>query len=126
MLKWLQANALGTYLFTRRNGELVGEDAVGNHYYREERPGLAHRAALGGLRGRHRVSTAAWSRRVGMAGSSHCGEKAAKRGSATDQALGKGASAQSERLARRLRAARARAARRSARRATGDYEAWRP
>ena len=35
MLKWLRSNTLGTYLFTRRHGELVGEDDVGNHYYRE-------------------------------------------------------------------------------------------
>ena len=35
MLKWLRSNTLGTYLFTRRKGELVGEDAAGNHYYRE-------------------------------------------------------------------------------------------
>lgn len=35
MLKWLRANNLGTFLFTRRHGELVGEDAAGNRYYRE-------------------------------------------------------------------------------------------
>lgn len=35
MLKWLRANTLGTYLFTRRRGELVGEDEFGNRYYRE-------------------------------------------------------------------------------------------
>ena len=35
MLKWLRSNTLGTYLFTRRHGELVGEDAAGNRYYRE-------------------------------------------------------------------------------------------
>ena len=35
MLKWLRSNNLGTYLFTRRHGELVGEDAAGNRYYRE-------------------------------------------------------------------------------------------
>ena len=34
VLKWLQANTLGTYLFTRRNGLLVGEDSFGNRYYR--------------------------------------------------------------------------------------------
>lgn len=36
MLKWLRANTLGTYLFTRRRGELVGEDERGNKYYREK------------------------------------------------------------------------------------------
>lgn len=36
MLKWLRANTLGTYLFTRRRGELVGEDEFGNKYYREK------------------------------------------------------------------------------------------
>ena len=35
MLKWLRANALGTYLFTRRRGVLVGEDEFGNRYFRE-------------------------------------------------------------------------------------------
>lgn len=35
MWKWLHANALGTYLFTRRKGELVGQDELGNRYYRE-------------------------------------------------------------------------------------------
>ena len=35
MLKWLRGNALGTYLFTRRKGESVGEDEFGNRYYRE-------------------------------------------------------------------------------------------
>lgn len=35
MLKWLRANTLGTYLMTRRKGELVGEDEFGNKYYRE-------------------------------------------------------------------------------------------
>ena len=35
MLKWLRANTLGTYLFTRRKGVLVGEDELGNKYYRE-------------------------------------------------------------------------------------------
>ena len=35
MLKWLRANTLGTYLFTRRRGEFVGEDEFGNKYYRE-------------------------------------------------------------------------------------------
>ena len=35
MLKWLRANNLGTFLFTRRHGELVGEDTAGNRYYRE-------------------------------------------------------------------------------------------
>jgi NADH:ubiquinone oxidoreductase subunit len=33
--KWLRSNTLGTYLFTRRKGELVGEDEFGNRYYRE-------------------------------------------------------------------------------------------
>ena len=36
MLKWLRANTLGTYLLTRCKGELVGEDAFGNRYYREQ------------------------------------------------------------------------------------------
>lgn len=35
MWKWLHANALGTYLLTRRKGELVGQDELGNRYYRE-------------------------------------------------------------------------------------------
>lgn len=35
MLKWLRNNALGTWLFTRRRGEPVGEDESGNCYYRE-------------------------------------------------------------------------------------------
>jgi NADH:ubiquinone oxidoreductase subunit len=35
VLKWLRANTLGTYLFTRRKGVLVGEDEFGNKYYRE-------------------------------------------------------------------------------------------
>ena len=34
MLKWLRANTLGTYLLTRLQGELVGEDDAGNRYYR--------------------------------------------------------------------------------------------
>ena len=37
MLKWLRNNALGTYLLTLRFGELVGEDEVGNRYYRRRR-----------------------------------------------------------------------------------------
>jgi len=39
MLKWLQANTLGTYLLTRFRGSLVGEDDHGNRYYRQQRPG---------------------------------------------------------------------------------------
>ena len=39
MLKWLQANTLGTYLLTRFRGSLVGQDDQGNRYYRQERPG---------------------------------------------------------------------------------------
>jgi NADH:ubiquinone oxidoreductase subunit len=35
VLKWLRANTLGTYLFTRRRGTFVGEDEFGNKYYRE-------------------------------------------------------------------------------------------
>jgi NADH:ubiquinone oxidoreductase subunit len=35
VLHWLRDNALGTFLFTRRKGELVGEDEFGNRYYRE-------------------------------------------------------------------------------------------
>lgn len=35
MLRWLSFNRLGTYLLTRRRGELVGEDDRGNTYYRE-------------------------------------------------------------------------------------------
>lgn len=35
--KWLTNNRLGTHLFTRRRGEKVGEDALGNVYYRERR-----------------------------------------------------------------------------------------
>ena len=35
MLKWLSFNTLGTYLFTRFRGEFVGQDEVGNRYYRE-------------------------------------------------------------------------------------------
>ena len=35
MLRWLQFNNLGTHLFTKRHGELVGEDEFGNRYYRE-------------------------------------------------------------------------------------------
>ena len=35
MLRWLQFNNLGTHLFTRRRGELVGEDEQGNRYYKE-------------------------------------------------------------------------------------------
>lgn len=35
LLEWLKDNRLGTYLFTRRRGELVGEDEYGNRYYRE-------------------------------------------------------------------------------------------
>ncbi|MEZ5858664.1 MAG: NADH-ubiquinone oxidoreductase subunit NDUFA12 family protein [Geminicoccaceae bacterium] len=38
-LKWLTDNRLGTHLFTRWRGERVGEDALGNVYYR--RPGAA-------------------------------------------------------------------------------------
>jgi NADH:ubiquinone oxidoreductase subunit len=34
LLKWLSFNALGTYLMTRFQGELVGEDEIGNRYYR--------------------------------------------------------------------------------------------
>ncbi len=34
-LKWLTNNRLGTHLFTQRRGEKVGEDALGNTYYRE-------------------------------------------------------------------------------------------
>ncbi len=34
MLRWLSYNRLGTHLFTRRRGELVGEDEFGNRYYR--------------------------------------------------------------------------------------------
>ena len=35
LLKWLSFNALGTYLFTRFQGVLVGEDEIGNRYYRQ-------------------------------------------------------------------------------------------
>ncbi len=35
VMKWLRANSLGTYLFTRWRGEFVGEDELGNRYYRE-------------------------------------------------------------------------------------------
>ena len=35
VFEWLKDNRLGTYLFTRRRGELVGEDEYGNRYYRE-------------------------------------------------------------------------------------------
>lgn len=34
-LKWLTNNRLGTHLFTRRRGEKVGEDSLGNIFYRE-------------------------------------------------------------------------------------------
>ncbi|HET6469196.1 MAG TPA: NADH:ubiquinone oxidoreductase subunit NDUFA12 [Geminicoccaceae bacterium] len=34
-MRWLQFNTLGTYLMTRRWGELVGEDEFGNRYYRQ-------------------------------------------------------------------------------------------
>jgi NADH:ubiquinone oxidoreductase subunit len=34
-LKWLTQNRLGTHLFTRRRGLKVGEDELGNAYYRE-------------------------------------------------------------------------------------------
>lgn len=34
MLRWLRDNALGTWLLTRRHGEQVGEDELGNRYYR--------------------------------------------------------------------------------------------
>lgn len=41
MLKWLANNAVGTWLFTRRRGEPVGQDDQGNLYYRERRaPGV--------------------------------------------------------------------------------------
>ena len=53
MLKWLRANTLGTYLLTRCNGDLVGEDRFGNRYYRMKNARrLAHRATLGGVCGR--------------------------------------------------------------------------
>ena len=39
MLRWLQFNNLGTHLFTRRRGELVGEDEQGNRYYKERGAG---------------------------------------------------------------------------------------
>ena len=35
MLKWLRANTLGTLLFTRRFGVEVGQDEFGNRYFRE-------------------------------------------------------------------------------------------
>jgi NADH:ubiquinone oxidoreductase subunit len=35
LLKWLTHNRLGTHLFTRRHGQKVGEDELGNIYYRE-------------------------------------------------------------------------------------------
>lgn len=35
MLKWLSNNTLGTLLLTRWRGELVGQDELGNRYYRE-------------------------------------------------------------------------------------------
>lgn len=34
VLDWLKDNRLGTHLWTRRRGELVGEDEAGNRYYR--------------------------------------------------------------------------------------------
>jgi NADH:ubiquinone oxidoreductase subunit len=34
VLDWLRDNRLGTHLWTRRRGELVGEDEAGNRYYR--------------------------------------------------------------------------------------------
>jgi NADH:ubiquinone oxidoreductase subunit len=34
LLRWLQFNRLGTYLFTRRWGQAVGEDEFGNRYFR--------------------------------------------------------------------------------------------
>ena len=35
MLKWLSWNRLGTFLYTKRKGQRVGEDDFGNVYYRE-------------------------------------------------------------------------------------------
>ena len=35
MLKWLQFNRLGTHILTQRKGVRVGEDVLGNVYYRE-------------------------------------------------------------------------------------------
>lgn len=34
MLRWLRDNALGTWMLTRRRGEPMGEDEIGNRYYR--------------------------------------------------------------------------------------------
>ncbi|MFO1037347.1 MAG: NADH:ubiquinone oxidoreductase subunit NDUFA12 [Geminicoccaceae bacterium] len=38
MLSWLTQNRIGTWLHTRRFGELVGQDDSGNRYYRQ--PGV--------------------------------------------------------------------------------------
>jgi NADH:ubiquinone oxidoreductase subunit len=35
LFKWLRNNALGTYLLTRWRGQFVGEDELGNRYYRQ-------------------------------------------------------------------------------------------
>jgi NADH:ubiquinone oxidoreductase subunit len=40
LLKWLSFNALGTWLTTRFRGELVGQDELGNRYYRSREKGL--------------------------------------------------------------------------------------
>ena len=114
MLKWLRANTLGTYLLTRFHGEFVGEDGAANRYYRRKRPG--------GWRTERRWVVYADETKFdgslvppGWQGwLTHQREKSPERGSATDQALGKGASAQSERHCARLCAARPRAARRPA------------
>lgn len=37
LLRWLKDNALGTWLTTRLRGEAVGEDELGNRYYRSSR-----------------------------------------------------------------------------------------
>ncbi|MGI9383674.1 MAG: NADH:ubiquinone oxidoreductase subunit NDUFA12 [Methyloligellaceae bacterium] len=37
LFAWWTGNTIGTRVFTWRKGELVGEDALGNRYYRERK-----------------------------------------------------------------------------------------
>ena len=43
LFTWWQDQTFGTMLFTARNGQKVGEDELGNTYYRADVPPLGER-----------------------------------------------------------------------------------
>ena len=114
-LKWLTNNRLGTHLFTRRRGEKVGKDALGNTYYRE-------RGHSGGWRRERRWVVYAGDGEIeasavepGWNAWLHKNrERVTERGAPQGEILAEGARAELVRHAGRLRAARTPAPRRQA------------